>query len=78
MDLLSVKAHLPAMLFVIGESTSTSRVHDFRKSSILIAEATALRWQLQEAVKAGYNFIKIEEGNKIVIDVIEGQIQPPW
>ena len=47
-------------------------------ASILVAEATALRNGLRAAVDAGFRKILIESDNQILIQAIQGFIQPPW
>ena len=47
-------------------------------ASILVAEATAMRNGLQVAVKAIFTNIHIEGDNKILIQALQGCIQPPW
>jgi len=47
-------------------------------TSILVAEARALRDGLQVAIQAGIRNLNIEGDNKIVIQAIEGKIRNPW
>ena len=47
-------------------------------ASILVAEATALRNGLRAVVDAGFRKILIESDNQILIEAIQGFIQPPW
>ena len=47
-------------------------------ASILVAEATALRNGLRAAVEAGFSKVIIEGDNQILIQAIQGLIQPPW
>jgi len=47
-------------------------------ASILIAEATAMRNGVRAALEAGFNNIHIEGDNKILIQAVQGRIQPPW
>ena len=47
-------------------------------ASILVAEATALRNGLRAAVEAGFRKVIIEGDNQILIQAIQGLIQPPW
>jgi len=46
--------------------------------SILVAEATSMRNGLRAVVKAGFKNIFIEGNNKILIQEVQGHIQPPW
>ena len=46
-------------------------------ASILIAEVTAMRNGLQAAIKVGFSNIHIEGDNKILIQAVQGRIQPP-
>ena len=47
-------------------------------SSVLIAEATAMRNGIQAAIQAGYVNLQIEGDNQILIHAIQERIQPPW
>jgi len=47
-------------------------------TSVLIAEATALRNGLHAAVDAGLCRILIESDSQILVQAILGVIQPPW
>jgi len=47
-------------------------------ASILVAEATAMRNGIRAAVQAGFTNIHIEGDNKVLIQEVQGQIQPPW
>ena len=47
-------------------------------ASILVAEATTLRNGLRAAVEAGFSKVIIEGDNQILIQAIQGLIQPPW
>ena len=47
-------------------------------ASVLIAEATAMRNGLRAAIEAGFSNIHIEGDNKILIQAVQGRIQPPW
>ena len=51
---------------------------DLGATSILVPEATAMRNGLRPAVKAGFSNIHIEGDNKILIQAVQGCIQPPW
>ena len=44
----------------------------------MIAEATAMRIGLRAALEAGFSNIHIERDNKILIQAVQGRIQPPW
>ena len=47
-------------------------------ASILVAEATAMRNGLRAAAQVGFTNIHIEGDNKILIQAVQGCIQPPW
>ena len=47
-------------------------------TSILVAEATAMRNGLRTAIEAGFNNIHIEGDNKTLIQAVQQHIQPPW
>jgi len=47
-------------------------------TSILVAEARALRDGLQVAIQAGIRNLNIKGDNKIVLQAIEGKICTPW
>ena len=46
--------------------------------SILVPEVTALRNGLRAAITTGFNYIHIERDNKVLIQAVQGHIQPPW
>jgi len=50
----------------------------YGNTSILVAEARALRDGLRLAIQAGFNNIVIEGDNKIVIHALKGKIHIPW
>jgi len=47
-------------------------------ASILVAKATALRNGLRAAVEAGFRKVLIAGDWQILIQAIQGLIQPPW
>ena len=47
-------------------------------TSILVAEATAMRNGLRAAITAGFTNIHIEGDNKILIQSVQGRIHTPW
>jgi len=51
---------------------------NFGNTSIIVAEALALRLGHREVIKDGYKHIQIERDSKIIIGAIKGKIQAPW
>jgi len=47
-------------------------------SSVLVAEVTTMQNDIRIAVQAAFTNIQIEGDNKILIQAIQGHIQPPW
>ena len=54
------------------------RAFNLGAACILVAEATAMRNGLRAVVQAGFTNIHIEGDNKILIQAVQGCIQPPW
>jgi len=47
-------------------------------SSVLVAEATAMRNGIKVAVQSGFTNIQIENDNSILIQPVQGHIETPW
>ena len=47
-------------------------------TSVLVAEAIAMRNGLRVAIHAGYTNIQLEGRNQILIPAVQGRIQVPW
>jgi len=47
-------------------------------SSVLVAEATAMRNGIKVAIQAGFANVHIEEDNNFLIQAVLGRVQIPW
>lgn len=67
--------------FIICDQASNLRkagAAPYGDTSILVAEARALRDGLREVIKAGFQFLLIEGDNSTVIQAIKGATHTPW
>ncbi|KAL6174685.1 hypothetical protein ACLB2K_051331 [Fragaria x ananassa] len=76
----SVTSNLVACGFIIrddnGRPVSAASCH-IRSASVSIAEAMVLRDSLIKAKKKGCTNVEVEGDSKLVIDAVNGRLEPP-
>jgi len=48
------------------------------EASIIVVEATAMRGGVKEAIDMGFKHIIVEGDNKMVIQLIQGEVKVAW